>query len=262
MSASTSGTPVVPARQTISAVVITRNEEAVIRRCVESLAWADELIVMDSGSTDRTVDICRELGANVFDADWQGPATQRNRGMERAAGEWILALDADEWVSDELRREIEATLAASPPAVAYRIPRLSSYCGRPMRHGGWWPDYVSRLFRRDAARFEGGIVHDRLVCAGPLGRLHNHLLHEPFTDLTKVLVKLNAYSTWGAEVMHGEGKRSGLARAVGHGAWTFFRTYVLRGGFLDGREGFMLAVSNAEGTYYKYVKLMLMGRRK
>jgi glycosyltransferase involved in cell wall biosynthesis len=249
------------ARPTVSVVVITKNEEAVIRRCLESIAWAREILVMDSGSTDGTVEICRELGATVHDADWQGPATQRNRGIELATGEWILALDADEWVSAELQREIEETLAA-PTAVAYRMPRLSSYCGRFMRHGGWWPDYVSRLFRRDAARFGGGIVHDHLVCEGPMGRLRNHLLHEPFTDPAKVLTKLNAYSTWGAERMLEDGERSGLLRAVGHGAWTFFRTYVLRGGFLDGREGFMLAVSNAEGTYYKYVKLMLMVRRK
>jgi glycosyltransferase involved in cell wall biosynthesis len=243
-------------------VVIAKNEEAVIRRCLESASWADELILMDSGSTDRTAEISRALGAKVYDADWQGPATQRNRGIDNAASEWILALDADEWVSHELRREIEQTLASAATSVVYRIPRLSSYCGRYMRHGGWWPDYVSRLFRRGEARFEGGIVHDRLVSSGPTGRLRNHLMHEPFKDMAKVLEKLNAYSTWGAQRLQEEGERSGLARALAHGAWTFFRTYVLRAGFLDGREGFMLAVSNAEGTYYKYVKLMLMTRRR
>jgi glycosyltransferase involved in cell wall biosynthesis len=246
----------------LTAVVITKNNERTIARCVASLAFADEVVVVDSGSSDRTPDICRKLGARFYEADWRGPATQRNRGIEHAAGEWILALDSDEWVPDELRREIESTLAAPSNHVCFRIPRLSSYCGRYMRHGGWWPDYVSRLFRRDAAAFEGGIVHDRLVCKGPTGRLRNHLMHEPFTDLTSVLDKLNAYSTWGAERLYEDGKRSGLARAIAHGAWTFFRTYVLRAGFLDGREGFMLAISNAEGTYYKYVKLMLMSRRR
>ena len=246
----------------VSAVVITKNEEAAIGRCLESLAWAHEVIVVDSGSTDRTIEICTSLGARVHAADWQGPATQRNRGIEYATGDWILALDADEWVTDALRREIEHTLAGSPGADAYRIPRLSSYCGRYMRHGGWWPDYVSRLFRRGAARFGGGIVHDHLVYDGPMGRLRNHLMHEPFTDMSRVLDKLNAYSTWGAQKLQEEGARSGLPRAIAHGAWTFFRTYVLRAGFLDGREGFMLAVSNAEGTYYKYVKLMLMTRRR
>jgi glycosyltransferase involved in cell wall biosynthesis len=249
-------------RPSVSAVVIAKNEEAVIRRCIESLSWAREIVVMDSGSTDRTVEICRELGATVYQADWQGPATQRNRGIDNATGEWILALDADEWVTGDLRREIEQAVNAPGALVAYRIPRLSSYCGRYMRHGGWWPDYVSRLFKRGQARFGGGIVHDHLICEGPTGRLRNHLMHEPFKDLGKVLEKLNAYSTWGAQRLHEEGKRAGLARAVAHGLWAFLRTYIVRAGFLDGREGFMLAVSNAEGTYYKYVKLMLMSKRQ
>lgn len=246
----------------VSAVVITKNGEAVIGRCLASLTWAFETIVIDSGSTDRTVEICREAGAQVYGADWQGFATQRNRGIERASGDWVLAVDMDEWVPEALRREIGEVTRSASNVVAYRIPRLSSYCGRFMRHGGWWPDYVARLFRRGAARFEGGAVHDHLVPDGPLGRLRNHLMHEPFTGLEQVLEKMNAYSTWGAQRLHEEGRRTGLVRAVLHAAWTFFRTYVLRAGFLDGREGFMLAVSNAEGTYYKYVKLMLLARGK
>jgi glycosyltransferase involved in cell wall biosynthesis len=246
----------------VSAVIITKNGEAVIGRCLASLAWADEIVVVDSGSTDRTLDICRDAGAKVFSADWEGFATQRNRGIDHASGDWVLALDMDEWVSEALQREIAEVTRSAQTAAVYRIPRLSSYCGRFMRHSGWWPDYVSRLFRRGAARFEGGLVHDRLVPGGPVGRLSNPLMHEPFTDLEQVLEKMNAYSMWGAQRMHAEGGRSGLARAVLHALWTFFRTYVLSRGFLDGREGFMLAVSNAEGTYYKYVKLMLLGRQK
>ena len=245
----------------LSAIVITRDNARTIQRCIESLAWADETIVIDSGSTDRTMEICREGGATVYHAEWQGFATQRNRAIDQASGDWVLALDADEWVTDALRAEIAEVTRAGTNA-AYRIPRLSSYCGRFMRHSGWWPDYVSRLFRRGAARFEGGLVHERLLCDGPVGRLRNHLMHEPFTDLESVLGKMNAYSTWGAQRLHEDGESAGLARAVFHGAWTFLRTYVLRAGFLDGREGFMLAVSNAEGTYYKYVKLMLRGREK
>ena len=251
--------PVTAARPTLSVVVIAKNEEAVIGRCLASVQWADERIVVDSGRTDRTVEISESLGARVITADWRGPATQRNRGIEQATGDWIFALDSDEWVTEELRREIEQTIASSAASV-YRLPRLSSYCGRFMRHSGWWPDYISRLFRRGTARFGGGIVHDHLVTDERIARLKTPLMHEPFQDLDKVLQKMNAYSTWGAERMHEDGKRSGLARAVFHGAWAFFRTYVLRAGFLDGREGFMLAISNAEGTYYKYVKLWLMSR--
>ena len=176
----------------VSAVVIAKNEEAVIGRCLESLGWTHEIIVVDSGSTDRTVEICRAAGAQVYSADWQGPATQRNRGIDHASGDWVLALDADEWVPDALRGEIEELTRSSPEAVAYRIPRLSSYCGRFMRHGGWWPDYVSRLFRRGAARYEGGIVHDRLLVQGAVARLNEPLMHEPFTDLHEVLEKMNS----------------------------------------------------------------------
>jgi glycosyltransferase involved in cell wall biosynthesis len=239
----------------LSVIVITKNEEDMIRRCLESVAWADEIIVVDSGSTDRTRDICGELGARVELADWQGPGTQRNRAIDLAAHDWVLALDADEWVPPELRREIEEVTRAPGDKIAFRLPRLSSYCGRAMRHGGWWPDYVSRLFKRGAARFGGGIVHDHLIADGPLGTLRQPLMHEAFTDLEEVLNKLDSYSTWGAQTLFEKGVRSSLFKAILHGAWTFFRTYILRAGFLDGREGFMLAVSNAEGTYYKYLKL-------
>lgn len=245
----------------LSAIVITKNEEAVIKRCLDSVQWADEIIVVDSGSTDRTMEIAQQLHARaVVTPDWPGPGPQRNRAIAHATKDWILALDADEWVSPQLRDEILAVLRAPGPHVGYRLPRLSSYCGRRMRHGGWWPDYVSRLFKRGSARFGGGIVHDHLVSDGPLGKLRNPLLHEAITDLDDMLLKLNSYSSWGAQSLHERGRRAGLATALGHGAWTFLRTYLLRAGFLDGREGFMLAVSNAEGAYYKYLKLMLMGR--
>lgn len=248
-------------RPGIAAIVITKNEEAVISRCLESVQWADEVIVVDSGSTDSTLEIAQRLGARtVITPDWPGPGPQRNRAIDHATADWILALDADEWVTPELQEEILAAVNAPGDQVGYRIPRLSSYCGRRMRHGGWWPDYVSRLFRRGRARFGGGIVHDHLVPDGRMGKLRNPLLHEAITDLDDMLDKLNSYSSWGAQTLHEGGRRAGLSTALVHGAWTFFRTYLLRAGFLDGREGFMLAVSNAEGAYYKYLKLMLMER--
>lgn len=247
----------------LSVIVITKNEAMVIDRCLDSVAWADEIVVVDSGSTDRTVDLCRDRGAKVHvTADWPGPGPQRNRAVGWSTGEWVLALDADEWVNDELRREIEQAIRAPGEHVAFRIPRLSSYCGRAMRHGGWWPDYVSRLFRRGSAHFGGGIIHDHLVPEGPVGTLSRPLLHEAFVDLEEVLGKVNGYSSWGAQALHETGARAGLLTAVAHGVWMFLRTYLFRAGFLDGREGFMLAVSNAEGTYYKYVKLMLLARRE
>ena len=144
---------------------------------------------------------------------------------------------------------------------AFKMPRLSSYCGRFMRHSGWWPDHVTRLFQRGAARFSDDRVHERLIVDGTVGTLREPLLHESIRDLDEALVKMNAYSTASALMQLERGRKTSLACVVWHGAWTFFRTYVLRAGFLDGREGFMLAVSNAEGAYYRYLKLMLLAEK-
>ena len=248
----------------LSVIVITRNEEAAIRRCLDSVAWAEQRIVVDHGSSDRTPQIAREAGAQVHvTPDWPGFGPQKNRALALAEGDWVLSLDADEWLSPALAQEIRAAIGGDAPVAAYSLPRRSSYCGRYMRHSGWWPDYVPRLFRRGRARFSDDLIHERLLVDGPLGRLRGELMHEAFTDLEEVLHKVNSYSTWSAQSLHEKGARAGLGTAVSRGLWSFLRTYLLRGGFLDGREGFMLAVSNAEGTYYKYLKLMLRdGQRK
>lgn len=246
----------------LSVIVITKNEEPRIRRCLESVAWADEIVVVDSGSQDGTVAICRELGANVrVTGDWPGFGPQKNRALDIATGDWILSMDADEWVTEELRDELQAAVRDAGSQVAFRLPRLSSYCGRSMRHSGWWPDYVTRLFKRGHARFSDDLVHERLQVDGSIGTLKQPLRHETIRSLEQVLEKVNAYSSYGAENMWRSGRRGSLGSALWHGGWAFFRTYVLRAGFLDGREGFMLAVSNAEGTYYRYVKLMLLNER-
>lgn len=249
-------------RMKLSVIIIVKNEAEMIARCLKSVAWADEIVVLDSGSEDDTVNICRALGARVEVArDWPGFGPQKNRVLALAQGEWILSLDADEWVTAELRQETERVLDTVSSYVAYRLPRLSSYCGRFMHHSGWSPDYVTRLFKRGAAHFSDDLVHERLIVDGPLGSLRQPLLHETLRNLEQLLKKINSYSSAGAEMMAARGKRASLATAIGHGAWTFFRTYFIRAGFLDGREGFMLAVSNAEETYYRYLKLMLLTRK-
>jgi glycosyltransferase involved in cell wall biosynthesis len=194
--------------------------------------------------------------------DWPGPGAQRNRAIDMATGDWILALDADEWVTPELKAEIQAIIQEPGGRVAFEMPRLSSYCGRYMRHSGWWPDRIARLFRRGSARFNTELIHDHIIVEGKVGRLSSHLMHEAFDDMEDVLGKVNRYSTDGALVMRDQERRSGLFTAVVHGLWSFIHTYIVRAGFLDGREGFILAVSNAEGTYYKYLKLMYMDRPK
>lgn len=242
----------------LSVILITMNEAANIRACLESVDWADEIVVVDAGSTDGTLEIAREFTSHVYlHPDWPGFGPQKNHALDYATGDWVLSLDADERVTPELRAEIAAVLA-SPHAEGYRIPRLSSFCGRFMHHSGWRPDYVLRLFRRDKGRFSDALVHEAVQLQGRIDNLKHDLLHYSYRDLDDVLLKLNGYSSAAAEMLERRGKRGGLARALFHGFWAFFRTYFLRAGFLDGREGFVLAVMNAENSYYRYLKLWFM----
>lgn len=248
-----------PGTVALSVIVITRDEEANIADCLASVAFARETIVVDSGSRDRTVEIARAAGARVLEtADWPGFGPQKNRALDLATQPWVLSIDADERVTPRLRDQIVTLLqAGTPGADAYAIPRRSSYCGRYMSHSGWYPDRVLRLFRRGAGRFSEDAVHERLLTNGTPGRLDGDLLHSTYPDLETMLDKLNRYSTASAGMLHASGRRSSLAGAVARGLWAFFRTYVLRSGWRDGRMGFVLAVSVAEGTYYKYLKLWL-----
>jgi len=247
----------------LSVIIIAKDAEHVIRRCLESVSWADEIGVVESGSTDRTADICRELGAKLHQTpDWPGFGPQKNRALDLATGEWVLSLDSDEWVTPELRSEIQRVIAARGDKIAFALPRRSSFCGRFMRHSGWWPDYVRRLFRRGTARFSEDQGHDRLIIDGPTGRLSAPLLHETITDLEQLIDKMNVYSAMTARNLHEQGRRASILTALMHGGWAFFRTYFLRLGFLDGREGLMLAIGNAENSYYRYVKLMLLAEKR
>lgn len=248
-------------RTGLSVIIITKNEAANIRACLESVAWADEIIVVDSGSSDATVEICKEFGAQVHVHDWPGFGAQKNCALGYATTEWVFSIDADERVTSELREEIEAAINKQQDLPAFRMPRLSSFCGRYIHHSGWYPDYVARLFRRGTAEFSDDLVHERLVVNGPVGTLQHHLIHETFHDLESLLTKVNQYSTAGARMLNEKNKSASLTRAVVSASWAFFRTYILRAGFLDGREGFMIAISTAEVTYYRYTKLMLLNER-
>lgn len=246
---------------TLSVIVIAKNEADAIGPCLDSVAWADERIVLDGGSADGTVAIAREQGARVEVAvDWPGFGPQKNRALALASGDWVLSLDADEQVTPELRVEIEAAMSGPGNTVAYRMPRASRYCGKVLRHGGWWPDHVVRLFRRGKARFSDDLVHERLIVDGPVGTLIHPLQHETYATLEEALGKANRYSSLGAQQAFERGERAGLAQACLHGFWAFFRTYVLRCGFQDGGHGLLLAVSNAQATFYRYAKLWLKRR--
>jgi glycosyltransferase involved in cell wall biosynthesis len=241
----------------LSIIIVARNEALNIVDCVRSARFADEVIVLDSGSTDGTADLARAEGATVAVTDWPGYGPQNNRGIDCAAGDWFFSLDADERITPELAVEIRAAIERDD-VNGYRVPRTSMYCGRFMKHGGWSPDYTWRLARRGSARFTEHFLHAHLQVEGPTGTLREPIVHYSFRSMESVLEKLNRYSTASARDMTDSHRRGSLGRAIGHGLWAFFRTYFLRLGFLDGRWGFMLAVSNAEGTYYRYVKLWLM----
>lgn len=247
----------------LSIVILTRNEALNIVECVRSARFADEVLVLDSGSTDGTPEMARAEGAKVtVSSDWPGFGPQKNRVLAQATGEWVFSLDADERITPALREAILAAIAAPAGKVAFAVDRTSSYCGQVMRHSGWSPDWVVRLFRRDSGRFSDDLVHERVVVQGGCGRLSGALLHHSMRDLESVLDKINRYSTAGAQMLVERGRRATFGQAFSHGLWAFFRTYVLRRGFLDGSLGLALAISNAEGTYYRYLKAWLAQRER
>lgn len=247
---------------TLSVIIIAKNAEKTLNKCLKSLSFSNEIIVVDSGSSDRTQEICRQFTNLVFETDWQGFGIQKNRALEKATGEWVLSIDTDEEIPKELALEIQ-TAICKEKYTAFYLPRLSNYCGKWMKHGGWYPDYVLRLWKRGTAHFTNDLIHEKVVVKnGQIGYLKQPLLHYAYDDLNSVLNKVNSYSTIGAQMAFEKGKKSSLSKAILHGLATFIKSYIFKLGFLDGREGFMLAVSNAEGCYYRYLKLFYLNKTK
>ena len=256
----------------LSVILITHDEAHNVAACLASVAFADEWIVVDSGSTDGTREIAERCGAKVVRTDdWPGFGAQKNRALALATGRWVLSIDADERVDETLARSIRGVIAgdtsghgsgreAATGPVGYELSRLSSFCGQWMRHGDWYPDRVLRLFRRGAGRSSDDLVHERLVVDGPVDRLPGELLHESMPSLDSALDKMNRYTSGRALDKVRAGARGGLLSALVHGGWAFVRCYLLRAGFLDGRLGFVLAVYVAEGAYYRYLKIGLANR--
>lgn len=242
---------------TLSVILITRNEEANLADCLASLEGiAQQIVVVDTNSTDSTLEIAKKHGALISQpADWPGFGPQKNRALDLATCEWVLSLDADERLTPALRSEILTAIHHSAQVNCFAIPRLSWYCGRFIRHSGWSPDYVNRLFKRGTARFSEDLVHERLIPDGKEAKLENPMLHFSFMNFSQVLQKIDRYSTASAEQAFAKGKKSSPLTAVLHGIWAFTRTYFIRLGFLDGPQGFALAISNGQGTYYRYMKL-------
>jgi glycosyltransferase involved in cell wall biosynthesis len=245
----------------LSIIIITKNEAANIRACIESVVWADEIIVVDSGSSDETVEVCRELGAQVHVHDWPGFGIQKNRALSYATHEWIFSIDADERVTPELQSQLIKAMEEDSEDGFY-VPRLSQFCGRFIRHSGWYPDYVLRLFRRTKGHFSDDMVHERVILEGTVGRLSSPLLHYSYLNEEDVQRKTEQYARAGAMQMFKSGKAASLAAAPLRAGWAFIRTYCLRLGFLDGIAGFNIALMNARTTYLKYNQLKALRSAK
>ncbi|MCW5674389.1 MAG: glycosyltransferase family 2 protein [Xanthobacteraceae bacterium] len=238
----------------LSLIVITKNEEGAIGRCLRSVAGiADEIVVVDGGSTDRTVEIARSLGAKVLvPEDWPGFGPQKQRAQAAAGGDWILSLDSDEWMEDGLVREIEAVLRDPAAADGYRMPRRNRFMGEIVRHGGWWPDYVLRLYRRERGGFNGNLVHESVVIEGTLGTLQNPIEHDTIVSAEDADGKIGRYAAIAADELTARGRRSSRALALLRGAAAWLRSFVLQLGFLDGRTGLRVASYQARYTYKKW----------
>jgi glycosyltransferase involved in cell wall biosynthesis len=247
----------------ISATIITFNEERNIARAIESLRCADEILVVDSGSNDRTVEIAEKLGARVIEHNWVGYSDQKNWAAGQAAHDWILSLDADEAVSEMLEAEIWQLKKNGAGAAAYTMPRLAQYLGRWILHSGWYPDRKIRLYDRKRAKWVGAYVHERLEVEGKVESFEGPILHFPCQSLSEHLRTMDRYTTLAAEQLVAQKKKIALSNLLFKPAWELFRTYVLKRGFMDGAEGLAIAWMGALYVFLKLAKAryMLPGRQ-
>ena len=235
----------------LSVVVVTRDEEDGIRACLQSVAWADELIVVDAESQDKTATIARELTDHVIVRPWPGFAAQKNFGLDQAHGAWILSLDADETVSPQLREQIEQVVRDDGPRDGYEIPRRNIFWGRWVRHGGLYPDWQLRLFRRGRGRFGDRAVHESVRVDGAVGRLTGHVEHRSYRDVADFLARADRYATLAADDWIAQGRTVRVSDFVLRPLGRFLGMYVVGGGFLDGARGFLLAALYA---YYVLIR--------
>jgi glycosyltransferase involved in cell wall biosynthesis len=238
----------------LSVTVITKNEAKNIEDCLRSVAWAQEIIVVDQYSTDGTADMAKGLGARVYQEPWKGFAGQKNSAVEKATGDWILSLDADERITASLREEIGEIIRRTDAFNGYFIARRNFFSGQWIRRGGWHPDYCLRLFKKTSGRFEERAVHEKVVVSGPTGYLKNPLEHYTYRSVAEYLIRMERYSRLAALEI-ADGKRPLLWSALTlRPAFTFLNMYLLRGGFLDGKKGLFLAASYAYYTFLKYYR--------
>lgn len=238
----------------LSVIIIAKNEEANIKRCLESIKWADEIIVLDSGSTDKTIEIASQYTTNLYATDWQGYGIQKQRALAVATGDWVLNLDADESVTEELKKAIQ-TAMASNEADAYRVPICMNFYGKPMRYSSS-PKRHTRLFKREGARFSDDIVHEKILLPAKarIGQFSTAIMHHSYQDVTHAIYKMNRYSSYSARIRLKEREKPSFVSIIFSAGWMFFRCFILQRGFMDGKEGYLLAIFNAEGAFYRGIK--------
>lgn len=247
----------------VSAVVIAYNDASYLRACLETLAWVDELIVVDSYSTDETEAVGREFTDKVFQHEFKGFGRLRNDAVAHAMHDWVFSLDTDERTTPELVREVQQLLEGEPQAVAYYVPRRNFFLGKWIRYCGWYPDYRQpQLFRRSCMRYREEVVHEGVVVDGPIGYLREHVLQYPFRNIDHYLAKMDRYSDLMAKRMEEQGRTFSAHQLVTHPVYTFFKMYVLRKGILDGMQGLILSGLYAYYTAIKYAKLWERTRKE
>jgi (heptosyl)LPS beta-1,4-glucosyltransferase len=246
----------------LSVVMIAKNAADLLAECVASVRWADEIILLDSGSTDNTVELAHSLGVKVYShTDWQGYGPQRQRAQSYATGDYVLMIDTDERVTPELEQSLRQVLVSPQPGAVYSIARQNYFLGRFMRHSGWYPDRVIRLYERERFQYNDHRVHESLDCQNaPVVELKGDLRHLTCRDFASFQQKQLAYATAWAQERHQKGKRASLAGIFGHTLGAFVKTLLIRGGVLDGAQGWLLAVVNAQYTFNKYTELWALNR--
>jgi glycosyltransferase involved in cell wall biosynthesis len=247
-------------RKNLSVTIITLNEADHVAAAIDSASWADEILVVDSGSSDGTPEIARGAGARVVTHEWSGYVEQKNFAAGAAAHDWIFSLDADERIPPALAGEIRTVLAGDPPVHGYRVPRVTYHLGRWIRTTDFYPDYQTRLYDRRFARWRGRYVHESVAVDGPSGRLKNDLQHYSFSNLRDHIERINHYSTLSARQMYEAGRRTGPLEILIHPPAAFLRNYVLRRGFLDGTRGLTISLMNAWSVALKFMKLWELQR--
>jgi len=245
----------------LSVAIITKNEETNLPLCLKSIAFAEQVVVVDSGSEDETVNIATAFGCDVFIEPFRGFGPQKQSAIDRCRNDWVLVLDADERIPEETAAAIKKiVLSKESSAAGYSFPRKNYFQGRWIRHMGWWPDRVVRLFRKDSGRMAEAAVHESVIVSGQVRELDVPIEHFTESDLSKILTKIERYSTLGAEEAFKEGRKASVWSAALRAELAFFQNYFLKLGFLDGRQGLVLSITDAVNKFFKYAKLSELNR--